>query len=231
MPMGGMYRAPKPQVQKVARALVKATKTKVTKKSTANEKANYAISRIRQLESTREKKFYKYESVLQVFNNTTTVISISDIAVGNTDSTRIGDTVSCTSIDFQVDVAVASSTTVASFRLILFYWNRDDSGPSLPTIANLLLQPSTTAVVYPIQGYVRDARKQFTIIKNKTWTMDVGGNGLNRIIRIKKSLRNHQIQFTAGSASGTGKVYLALMSDASTGQPCNIVSIINFTDA
>lgn len=229
MPMGRMYRAPRPKVARVAKAIVSASSGRVTKQSTANEKANEALKQIRKLNKSIERKFFDYDNVSHTWTNTPAIISLTPIPQGTTDQTRVGDTIHLVSVDLSMDVALFGGTGLASFRAILFYWNVDDTGPTPPGIGQILSTPGS-AVSYPIVKYRVDARQQYTIVKDISWTMDIGQR-TNTIKRIRKNLKEHMIQYTAGGTTGTGKLYLAIMSDGSAANPSNIYCRVKFLDA
>ncbi len=172
-----------------------------------------------------EKKFFiKVISYQASSDATTSVLSLSDITQGDTDSTRDGDSCKLTSLSINGRITNPDASTGAGYRMIVFQW----LGQDVPTAVEVL---GVSGAAYDADSWVQehynhDHRRQFRILYDKLGqlgpqTPTTNGMSFQKLFRIrinlgklavKKKAKNY-ITFQAGGTVGTGKLYLIAISD------------------
>lgn len=158
----------------------------------------------------KEKKFFDTVNATTIDRNGS-VISLCDIPQGDTDSTRDGDAVNPTSLQFGLTMTVADSYNV--FRCIIFRW-KPNSGLTAPTPGRILqLVASANAVNSPV---IWDYKSQFNILYDKTWVLGTINVCDNQVREIQEMLplANVPIHYTAGSIVGSDKIFVLFISDS-----------------
>lgn len=184
-----------------------------------------------------ELKYIVANSAPSSITTTVGINTIMSIAVGQTDSTRIGDKVILTKIEGRMHFTNTGDAT-NFVRVILFQWKES----TVPTAADILLAGSSgTQDVGSL--YAHDTRSQFKILYDKilrlvgnaaaatTPNTDLSILVLHPIIFGKKLLPN--IQFIAGSSTVCyNSVYLLTVSDSTAAPHPSIYSSykLNYRD-
>lgn len=169
---------------------------------------------VRRLIARREElKTYVKGAVGVSNSNVATIISLSDIPLGQTDNSRIGNHVHLKSIQGHLNFIAGDATN--TMRCIIFKWKENDTF-NTPTVGQLLASgPTGAADVF--STYNRDSPANYQIIAD--WFM-VGSTGTSSPFLIQKKQINKKltgkIQFYSDvGASGTNKIFLLALSDSS----------------
>lgn len=145
--------------------------------------------------------------------------SVSSMNQGTTQSTRVGDAITCVTLRCAVNVYFAPGVTNPqhTFRFTVFRWNITDSLLP-PGVSQLFQHPGgvgdylITASDWNWQGL---KQKDFDILYDRAFSIGQSGAGLN--LRINVPLKNSRCEFDAGSSTGEGKIYICMVADDATG--------------
>jgi len=148
-----------------------------------------------------------------------TPVDLTNIAQGDTDATRDGDTIILKSVEWSMLYKYNNSSTLGDLkgsgnvvRFILFRWHPLSSDVS-PTLAKII---QYTAVSYaPHAPLNHDGRDQFDILIDKVIVLD----GFSKAFVNFKGLQklDSKLQFKASTTDGSGKLYFTCLSDAVSG--------------
>lgn len=179
------------------------------------------VSRIakRVIRSTGEKKYSdKVLSSATVIDWNGTVIGLSDImqsAGASTDTTRVGDSITPTSLQFNCLVKCGKNQTaltdsVNAFRMVIIRW-KPAFGSVAPTPITLL---QSIGLYYSAHGpFVHDQRPQFDVLFDRKILLDYVNKPyqvINGYLRLKR-----KINYIAGSQTNQqGGLYCLWISDA-----------------
>lgn len=201
----------------------------------SQKKAVTAIVK-KQINNDVETKFHEERYTTNPDNSALSanqLFRITNIAQGQTDSTRIGDEVKPTSIR----VRIASQTNLADpelavLRAVLFQWH-PDSVRDPPSFDEILMTPSLATVYAPQSELNHDQRKQFSVLADQMWT--INKNGAENAIHLNtlKSRKMRKLQFRNASQDGNEHIYLLIVSDRNilSAEPIVRVSArVNYTD-
>jgi len=100
-----------------------------------------------------------------------TLTLLNDIAQGLTESTRVGDEIYATSIQFRVIMTAGSSATVttsANSTRIIVFWDQQ-ANAAAPTVTDLLDTTAGSAIIAP---YNDDYQKRFKVIYDRTFSIN-----------------------------------------------------------
>lgn len=224
MPAGKMYR------YKKKRTMIKPmTKSKFN--SVTAYKATKALSIIRAIKRSQEKKHHDTPLAGVTLSNDGIVampsVILNNMSPGTTDTTRIGDSVFCTSLLMKYTIQLINNTTTST-RLIIFI----DKYSNGLVAADILALVAVANVINSPRNY--DKRLQSKIIYDRTHNLSNGG--ANEIIHVKKYIKlNAKTQFINGSLSFTRNViHLLAFSDLPFASPdlpvLNFYSRLLYTD-
>lgn len=170
--------------------------------------------------SSQETKFYDISSSGASVSSTGTITSLTSIAQGTTDITRVGDSISLMRMMWSGVLTVGDQFNIV--RVILFQWKPNDN--VAPALADLLLNgPSGSPDVYSF--YNHDLRGQFHIMSDRTYSLI--GNGTSSSIPFQPktqiliahnkglSVGLKKVQYQGGTTVGTHKIYVLTLSDSS----------------
>lgn len=184
------------------------------------------------IEKTVEKKYRFYQSGSTV-SSLGYALYLTDVPIGTSDTTRIGDQISLRSVRFKITATVADTTNWV--RVILFqYIPQIDSSTFTPTtypIANILIDTTTTW----LSPYSHDNRYNFRILYDKTHL--VVSNQSNQLTMFKgfiKKFPRDKIQYYAGSTTTqVNAIHMLILSDSGVApHPSFTYSIkLNFSDS
>lgn len=140
------------------------------------------------------------------------ITSVTDISLGQTDNTRIGNHVHMKNLNGRVTILNADATNV--IRVIIFKWKENDTF-NVPTAAQVLANgPSGGPDVY--STYNRDSPGNYTIIKDFFFVGN-GNSAASNLIQKKefKVKLSGKTQFYSDvGTSGTNKYYIMYQSDS-----------------
>lgn len=186
---------------------------------------------------TVEKKFHDTFYTANPDNggiDANTLVRLSSIGVGTSDSLRVGD--KCKPISVSVSFWAKPSSTNFAYdsviRLILFQWH-PDSGRDPPSLNEILMGTRNGLAQMPLSPMNHDGRAQFSILAQKTVLV---GGGEDRIITGRMySQKLRGIEFRAGGNEGLQHIYLLVVSNQTAGltqEPeVYIDTRVNFTDS
>lgn len=163
-------------------------------------------------------------------------ISLTDIPQGSSDTSRDGDKIQVTSLEWSFFFKYNGSGTLSStenvVRLLIFAWKPFVSDVA-PTVGKVL---TYTGTYYSAEGpLTHDGRGQFVILLDTCFVLN-GINAANMLVK-QKLKYSHAIQYKAGSTTNaSGGIFFLAISDAQAGvgpYPSlgSYIVRVNFTDA
>lgn len=155
-----------------------------------------------------EKKFFdSYTS--SVYSTTANLASLGDIAQGDGESTRDGNSVRITSMHGKLHCVNNASATGTIVRVILFTWNNDTS----PVVGDILEDVDNP--LSPLQT----GANMFKVLKDFSVSLDPNGNS-NKMMKYYIPM-NHKINWTstAGSNYQRGMIWRLIVSNEATNTP------------
>lgn len=146
--------------------------------------------------------------------------SLSDMAQGTTDTSRVGDTVLAKLLTYSVFFTYNAKSTLTDLagsqnlmRFVIFVWKPFFTDVA-PTCAKVFTYTSTA---YSAQGpLTHDGLDQMVILHDELFALD----GFSKANRVKRGVIqiNRKIQWKAGSSTNqSGGIYCTFMSNAITG--------------
>lgn len=169
---------------------------------------------VRRLIARREETKSFVKGAVGVSNsNVATIVSLSDIPLGQTDNARIGNHVHIKSVIGHLNFIAGDATN--TMRCIIFKWKENDTF-NTPTAAQILANgPTGAADVF--STYNRDSPGNYVILED--WFM-VGSTGTSSPFLIQKKQINKRVGgkmmfYSDVGTTGTNKIYLLALSDSS----------------
>jgi hypothetical protein len=186
---------------------------KPTKRNNKNRKRNKNV--INTLVAHTEPKFFDTLSLANSIGAGATLIEISEVPQGDTQSSRVGDFIQPLKLIFNYSLYTVNSDIVTTVRIIFFRWI-PSNGLVAPVLANILQSPSSSNVLshfnFQTQDNYRilwDRQYQASgITVAPTVNSNFGGTGI--VIAGKLP----EIEFTPGTLQGTNNLYLLAISDS-----------------
>lgn len=139
-----------------------------------------------------------------------TIVDLSAVPQGDTDSTRDADTLMPTSLVINYIINLGDTTNF--FRVIVFRWHDKNT---TPTVAQIL-QSNSSSTGGVISDYDHDYRQNFNVLYDKTHTLVSGAS--NAVIiknMIRLPLAKKAIQYVSGGTGGGEKLWALAISDSS----------------
>lgn len=140
------------------------------------------------------------------------ITSLTDISLGQTDNSRIGNHVHMKSLNGRVTILNSDATNI--IRVIIFKWKENDTF-NVPTAAQILANgPSGGPDVY--STYNRDSPGNYTIVKDYFFVGN-GNSAASNLIQkreFKMSLSGKTQFYSDVGTSGTNKYYIMYQSDS-----------------
>lgn len=173
-----------------------------------------------------EKKYIDYTVTAQNMTNTGAIPLINGLSLGDTATTRDGQSVKFISITYKGDISMSNSAET-SFARVAFVLDRQSNAQS-PSITNIWQSASPTALRVIGTGY------RFRVIRDMQFALSNGGRESVYFERTIK-LRFHT-RFNTGNAGDvtdivTNALYLVYLSDQATNYPVINMNIrIKFID-
>lgn len=178
-----------------------------------------------------ELKYNFNSSATTAITNTYTISGVPfDIAQGVTDTQRVGDRLTwCGNLEINLQVLNGQGATGDIFnnlRVIVFQWHPNQT----PTAALLLLNgPSGVPDIYSVFNH--DNRQMYTVVHDRVYKTVGNANAATTpntnmistgVRRYKINLRKKrypspfqsEVQFVAGGATATNRMFVALVSDS-----------------
>lgn len=151
---------------------------------------------------------------------TGTFTQLSNVAQGDGENQRLGDSLSLSGIRF-TGLYAGESTNAASTihipRIVLFRW-MPDNNVDAPSLAKMFEDVND-----PQSHFVGDraARRKFKVIKDYNFVLasrqNAAGNAFMRLLRKKYIKINKKVYYNAGATTGKGQLYLLEWSGSASG--------------
>jgi hypothetical protein len=177
------------------------------------------------LEKDMEVKYVPTSTAATAVTYAGTITLLSNIAQGQTDLTRVGDSAIIKSVE--INCMCQPADAVNMIRLIVFQWH----SPSAPTPIDVLSEVSTTRA--PLSAYQHDLRDQFTVFIDELFVLDTTAHPIAaKIIKKFKGWSVDEIQFQGASITQMNGIYMLWISDSSavTHPTATWFSNVEFTD-
>lgn len=204
----------------------KPTKKKTQNKSLGKKQARAVKSIVKKtLKSENEWKNHQVYAVANVATGTT-IVDTCAVPQGDTSITRDGDQLMASSLHLKYDWEGADSYNHC--RLMVFQWYPDTT----PTGADILdssVVPSSNAHMYPYNTKTAESYKVlYDTVRLCTAVSVPVTNTIQKKIRIPRP----KIKFSAGTTTGTNKVYLLFVTDSAAAPNPNLTyhTKLNYRD-
>lgn len=180
------------------------------------------------VEKTKEQKFWDRRLLdgTDVVSTTGNIQNMSAVTQDITDTGRIGDALTATSVE--VRSIVQSGSVPAMLRHVVLQWKADNS--TAPVISDIL--DTTVSSAYNA-SYNHDKKSQYRIIDDFRQVVSPNGPTKSTVVqkyfgkRITKDLR-----YLAAGTSGYNQLYCISISDAAANGPTvRLDTRMNYTDA
>ncbi len=199
-----------------------------TKRSRAlNPRQRSAVSNIvvKTIKRRGEWKHFTAKTVTTA-DTTGSVTDLSVIAQGLTDITRVGDTITASTMNVKYFAFTADTRNF--LRLIFFQWYDD----STPVVGDILIDVAGSNVR---AMYNTDQAPNFKIIHDKTLMLAervAGQTFPSQLTTRKLRIPRSKVQYQGASTTGIGKVWLLLLSDSgvATHPGFELTSKLNYQD-
>lgn len=209
-------------------------RSSITKTSTGQRMSKRFTRAVTSVLNRREEKKY-HPVITNAFLpvGTGSTYSLSEIPQGDSDSSRDGDQVYLTSIQFNwtlfIGTGPSSADNVMS-RLILYQYFDTITGGSAPATGSLLISVASEANIIN-SPYNHDQRYKFRVLYDKVVSLNpLANRGASDSVMITKFPR-HKIQYESGGVTGINKLFLFVITNSSTNQPViNFYTKVNYKD-
>lgn len=189
-----------------------------------------------ELKKVFELKFHNFSSASSLLGSDAlgTIFQLNQVAVGTSDSQRIGDKIVPKSLDVSLTLRVSSSTAPSTVRIVIFgykdSYDATSGAPLQADIINSIYGSSVNAVNAPRN---MDKLRNFNIVYDAKHHINIDMQ--IKQINIHRK-RFAPCQYQAGNTNyGTNSIWMACWSDdvsGTTGRPSiNFVSQLHYTDA
>lgn len=165
----------------------------------------------RMISKESETKFHDLSDYVNAIDNTGTVVRLTGVQQGITDSTRIGDKLTLRALKYKLFLTIADTYNI--FRVIMFQWYVNTT-LRVPQYADIM-QEAGGAVTSWLSPITYDYENQHHVISDKIYTVDSVKNQtffVNRKFRMKYIRKT--INFTAAGAEGSNHLYMLIVSDS-----------------
>lgn len=185
-------------VDQPARFYGRKTKTTKSVKKIARQEATKVVMKL------SETKYHDRQFALGAdFNGA--VIDLSSIGQGDTDVTRDGDKI--LPVTLEVGFNVVGETYSGIVRLIIFRWIKD----SIPVPGDIM--DSLGGSYATISPYQHDLRKNFQVLKDKTYTVSNNGGTELRSDQYILKMAKKTIEYYQGGVTAKNKIYALMVGD------------------
>lgn len=156
-----------------------------------------------------ELKYATITGSLTAPSTTGTMQCISLVSQGTTNNTRIGDTVSPTSISMRMKMNLHASATASQVRVIVYRWISE--APNTASVSDIL----GTSTISSFKS--DDNRYQSEFLMDRVFSLNTDRPEIYLQRKIKL---NKYISFPEGSATpNRNAIYIAILSDEATNTP------------
>lgn len=151
---------------------------------------------------------------------TGTFTQLSNVAQGDGENQRIGDSLSVSGIRYTglyAGESTNSASTIHIPRIVLFRW-MPDNNTDAPSLSKMFEDTGD-----PQSHFIGDrtSRRKFKVIKDYNFVLasrqNSAGNAFMRLLRKKYIKINKKVYYNAGATTGKGQLYLLEWSGSATG--------------
>ena len=163
--------------------------------------------------------------VVQQHSGSATVVSISDIAQGDTDITRDGNSLKCTNLSIRLGLGKPSVDTEQTVRFMVFKC----LGPSSAASVTELLEDPTTS----LETWRNiDRSRNYKVLIDDFITMAENGDTTERFRTYNRKIMSHiKYDNSAGNSAQYGGLFYLIMTDEATNRASYSVSTrLRFVD-
>lgn len=139
-----------------------------------------------------------------------TISSLSNIPLGNTDNTRVGNHIHLNQLNFRSTILTADATNVV--RVIIFKWKENDSF-NPPNIAQILIN-GPSLVPDTVSHYNRETTEAYQILRDVTITGMNNSDSLIQKLNFSIKLSGKTQYYTDAGTAGLNKLYVLYLSDS-----------------
>lgn len=164
---------------------------------------------IKVLKKRTELKYHNTQQYFGTLDLNGYIMDLSDMAIGNTDSTRNGDRVCPVSLRVRSRASPTAdgfmTAGLGQYRIIVFRWNRSTT----PAVGDVLQNgPGTPYGI--IAQYQHDQRNEFNILYDHVVQCTTDNYGYSsKYLRLAPK----QIDYTAAGTQGSFKLYAIIIND------------------
>jgi len=163
----------------------------------------------RMIRKDTELKSWTVAVAITALSSTATIVDLSQIAVGTSDNTRIGNHVHLKRFNLRFQLFGSDATN--TFRIIIFKWKDNDFYTGAPA-GTAILSALTGGAGDVLAPYNREVPEAFVILKDMLITSSqVSDPCISRNISIPLK---GKAQYVGAGTTGLGKVYMLMLSDS-----------------
>lgn len=185
------------------------------------------VAKVKRVISTvAEKKYWAFHNS-QTVGSAGFLLHLSNIAQGDTDVTRDGDSLYVKSI--QLNMVFALADTYNQCRVIVFQWHPlADLATATPLLSEILVDTATPT----ISPFAHDTRNSYRILADRMVILDADNPYKSFKILITKGF-TRKIQYVSGSTFAQNNIFCFIVSDSGVAPNPNFVwsGKINYLDA
>lgn len=175
----------------------------------------------------QEKKNFPFYIINGSASTAGTITKLTIIPQGDSGTTRDGNNVNITRIQFRYSFAYGDATNVC--RIIIFQWKNDDTN-DFPTVAKLIQDPVNNSWL----GSQIFANPDARILYDRLHFVSGNGfavTGSRAVIKSKKYAK--KLKYNAGVNTGSNQLYVLYLSDSSTSThpTFNMWGVVSYTDS
>lgn len=145
------------------------------------------------------------------------LVDLTDVAQGQTDTTRIGDKATLSRIEYTYSLIPTLATQTNVVRIMFFQYKPNDA--AVLTSIDGIVDNGPSGILDPWSPYDHDFKTDYTILSDKMYTMNPNGEMVKtqktRYLPIKKARKD--LTYVAGATFGGNHIYMAVWSNGLLG--------------
>lgn len=179
---------------------------------------------VKRITSTRSELKYHSRDINNAVGTGTDhlLLDLTNVSQGSTDTTRIGDKLNLSSIEYVFSMTPTAATNYI-VRVLFFQYKPNDAAV-LTSVAGIL-DAGPSGNFDPWSPYDHDFKSDYTIISDRTYTSNQNGQQLvnqqKRFLSLKK--QKHEITFNAGGTVGGNHIYMYVISNVAVATPITVL--------
>lgn len=183
------------------------------KKYSAKDLAIKALKNTQYLKGLVNSEMYKYDlASSQTISNTGSVVALANIAQGDTDATRTGNSLLARKMFMRMTFTQAAAADDTLYRVI-FFIDKQQVGDTSPAVSDVLDTVSTLA---PLNSATTG---RFKILKNYFFHTSNSSDTVNHKVCYKDLYHHIRYNGTAAADIQKGGIYMLVLSDQSVNVP------------